>query len=85
MTLAFIDLQSGPNLENGLEYYAAGLVLDDCRGKKTSKDFLVCYIDPWGECQTAWRAEAEIRVMEISDADVSRLADAHRRAAERGF
>lgn len=69
----FIDTDCESNLENGLPYYAAGLIesdyTNDGKGSVSGKDFVVAFIDPWGDIQREWRAINEIRIIEASESD----------------
>ena len=67
--LQFIDNDKEANLENGIAYFAVGLVAEDYRDGATSmgKDFVVEFIDPWGNYCREWRAEEEVTIAPISD------------------
>jgi len=77
MNQFFIDKDCESNLEDGLPYFATGLIEQDWRINKTSspsgKDFAVAFIDPWGIVNRAWRAFDDIRIIEVDEYDFEKL------------
>jgi hypothetical protein len=77
MFLFFNDLKSGENFKNGLQFHAAGIIEKDYRknGKPSlsGKDFIVSYIDPWGNNSIEWRSENEIEIFEVGREDFEYL------------
>lgn len=71
----FIDKSCAANLQNGLEYYAAGLIISDHSDTSgiSGKDYAVAHIDPWGTCQYEWRAKDEIVISDIDQYDYEYL------------
>ncbi len=70
----FIDKDAASNLINGLEFYAAGLVVADYlkpdgTGSQSGKDYAVEFIDPWGDYIHEWRSVDEVIVSEINEVD----------------
>lgn len=75
--LKFIDKDKGSNLNQGIEYFAVGLVVE-CHMEngvpnRSGKDYAVEYIDPFGMHQYCWRASEDIEVSPISDDDYDYL------------
>lgn len=75
--MRFIDLAKEPNLVDGVEYFAAGLVVKchmQCgMPNQSGKDYEVEYIDPFGRYRCEWRASDEVEISPISHADNSHL------------
>ena len=69
----FIDVECESKLHRGLPYYASGIILEDYREngepRASWKDFVVSYIDPWGNNITAWRGMHEIKIIEVAEVD----------------
>ncbi len=70
----FIDKDAASNLKDGLEFYAAGLVVSDYlnpdgTGNQSGKDYAVEFIDPWGNYSHEWRSVDEVIVSEINEVD----------------
>jgi len=80
MNKFFIDKDCELNLENGLPFFAAGIIEQDFRaGIKqlpSGKDFAVVFIDPWGIINRAWRAFDDIRIINVDSCDFEILKDA---------
>jgi hypothetical protein len=72
----FIDLDESPNLEDGLEYKAAGVITAYYEPNPAGKDYEVSYINPWGKSVHAWRAVGEIRLQPMARGDFHTLYDA---------
>jgi len=77
MNQFFIDKDCESNLEDGLPYFAAGIIEFDFRINKTSspsgKDFAVVFINPWGVVSREWRAFDDIRIIEVDEYDFEKL------------
>jgi hypothetical protein len=75
--MKFIDKDKESNLVDGIEYFAVGLVTDchmvDGEPTPNGKDYVVEYIDPFGNFQIEYRSADEIEVSPIDDADFERL------------
>lgn len=72
----FVDKGNGSNLENGLPYFAAGIVLSkhfDKEPNASGKDYCVRYISPFGEVCCEWRAADEISIIEVDSHDFEHL------------
>lgn len=70
----FTDLDAKSNLERGLEYHAAGIIMDYYDLTATSgKHLAVAYINPWGEAVHEWRAVSEVRRQPMDPADYAAL------------
>ena len=74
----FIDKDPAGNLQNGLEFYAAGLVVSDYldsngTGNASGKDYAVEFINPWGNYCHEWRSVDEIVISEIAKVDYEYL------------
>lgn len=71
--LQFIDKTREGNRLHGIEYFATGLILDsnmaDGTPTASGKDYLVGFIDPFGDVHCEWRSHDEIEVSAISDSD----------------
>jgi hypothetical protein len=84
MRLQFIDKRKEENLQDGVEFYACGLVLSDHtsegRGNPSGKDYAVGYLDPWGEYQSEWRSVGEVVISYINDEHAAALERAYARA-----
>jgi hypothetical protein len=76
--LKFIDRDRSANLNDGIEYYAAGLIVENHMEDGTTplgngKDYAVEHIDPFGNYRFEWRAQEDIEVSEISEGDYDNL------------
>lgn len=75
--LQFIDNGKEENLNQGVEYFAVGLVVEchmvNGAPNRSGRDYAVEYIDPFGVYQYCWRASADIAVRPISDNDYGYL------------
>ena len=82
MNKFFIDKNCEENLKDGLPYFAAGIIEQDCRaGIKqlpSGKDFAVVFIDPWGVVSREWRAFDDIRIIEVNNYDFEMLKESIR-------
>ena len=72
----FIDLTSGENLEDGLPYFAAGIVVDffdlNC---PSGKHMVVEYISPFGEARREWRSKESVRLIKADSFGYTRICD----------
>lgn len=79
--LAFYDNFCEPNLQDGIRFYASGLVLEnhmvDDAATPSGKDYAVAYIDPWGELQFEWRAQKDVHVYAIDSHAWETMRRAH--------
>jgi len=75
----FIDKTKEGNLLHGIEYHAAGLIIDNMMVDDTptasGKDYLVGFIDPFGEVHHEWRSHDEIEIATISTTDYVHLLE----------
>ena len=82
MNKFFIDKDCEPNLENGLPYFAAGIIEKDWRidekWSPSGKDFAVVFINPWGIVSREWRAFDDIRIIEVDNYDFEMLKESIR-------
>ena len=73
----FIDKTCGGNLQDGLEFYAAGIIESDYTkngaGSSSGKDYAVAFINPWGEVERQWRSVDEIRIIKADESDFELL------------
>lgn len=70
----FRDINCDENYQNGLSYFACGIVEEDIRANglpsESGKDFVVSFIDPWGNPHLRYlRATEEIILIEASEED----------------
>lgn len=84
--MLFTDINAGDNLSNGVEYCAVGLIVEDMRtiptGSPSGKDFVVEFIDPWGDHHRAWRSVKDVTIKHISEIDAELLRVAYTRAEQ---
>jgi hypothetical protein len=75
--LQFIDKNKAENYNNGIEYFAVGLIVScvmvDGVSSPSGKDYTVEYIDPFGDYQYCWRGHDDIEVSPISDEDYEHM------------
>jgi len=80
MNKFFIDKDCESNLEDGLPYFAAGIIdLDlriDSKSSPSGKDFVVVFINPWGTVSREWRAFDDIRIIKVDEYDFEKLKEA---------
>lgn len=76
MTKQFIDCDKSGNLQDGVEYFAVGLVEEEFPNAPSGKELAVVFIDPWGKLQREWRSRKEVTLSDISEADAGTLRDA---------
>jgi hypothetical protein len=75
--LQFIDKDKAANFNNGIEYFAVGLIvschMENGVPNPSGKDYAVEYIDPFGDYQYCWRGSDDIVISPISDKDFDYL------------
>ena len=72
MKYFFRDKEAGPNFENGMDFYAAGIVVDDVSPPFSpspgGKDVSVLYLHPFsGVVEHCWRAFGDIEMYPCDD------------------
>lgn len=66
MNALFRDRESAPNLCNGREFHAAGIVLESHDPNGSGKDLAVMYFSPFDACfERAWRSTDEVELYPV--------------------
>jgi len=65
----FRDKESGPNLQDGVEFHPAGIVLEKCGDNTPSgKDLAVLFFDPFtATVECSWRSIDEVFVYDATE------------------
>ena len=74
----FRDLNADENLKAGIAVPYAGIVTERATElyNEDGKDYLVEYIDAWGNVVTGWRAADDVELIMVTDSDWTLLRTA---------